>query len=179
MLRHDELRASQREFSVKEMPALHAFPGHRGISVLFNSQLFLCSRGRSWSSWRKVTTTLLIFFLKLIAILPLFLSITLCFSRFFCFRGWKTWTGFDSLAQNVTFLWIWIEASYLTVFLILEIWQYQFVSLAWILKTADALVLSVYLSPSVHSELSKGVSHAEGGLRKKWSIFLNSMAIYV
>lgn len=165
MPRHDELRASQREFSVKEMPA--CFPRTQrdfcfiqlsAIPVLQRQELEFLEKGDYYLTH---------FFLKLIAILPLFLSITLCFSRFFCFRGWKTWTGFDSLAQNVTFLWIWIEASYLTVFLILEIWQYQFVSLAWILKTADALVLSVYLSPSVHSELSKGVSHAEGGLRKK------------
>lgn len=169
MLRHDELRASQREFSVKEMPALRpvCFPRTQrdfcfiqlsAIPVLQRQELEFLEKGDYYLTH---------FFLKLIAILPLFLSITLCFSRFFCFRGWKTWTGFDSLAQNVTFLWIWIEASYLTVFLILEIWQYQFVSLAWILKTSDALVLSVYLSPSVHSELSKGVSHAQWGLRKK------------
>lgn len=66
----------------------------------------------------------------------------------------------------------------MTAFLIPEIWQYQTVSLAWILKTADALVLSVYLSPSIHLELSKDVSHTERGLRKK-KIFINSIAMYV
>lgn len=79
------------------------------------------------------------------------LSSSLCFLGF-CFVLFQgiSWMCSGSLAQNVTSLWTWFGGSYLSVFLLPEIWQYQFVSLAWILKSADAPVLSVYLSPSVH-----------------------------